>query len=289
MKGKVDRILYPPALWRPLSLRQDEPKIVPRLLITHTMVGSLRGTETMFKGGGYKGTESHFGLGGPSDGSNLDGVLYQWQSLDRQADAQYKGNTYATSIETSDGGNPSNPWSAKQLEALIALHVWWCHATGNPTEIAGSWNGYGWGYHALYEEWNPNGHSCPAGVRIAQLKNVVYPTATRLFKEKMPPGSRGAGRISVSDFPVFPLGAGEYFGPESGPAESVSGFHGHSSDLALWQRRMQERGWKIKDDGLYGYFTKNVVIEFQRDKGLTPDGLIGKATWDAAWLREVTK
>ena len=45
---------------RPLG-RQSEPLIgVPRILIVHTMVGGLRGTDSMFRGQGYTGTESHF-------------------------------------------------------------------------------------------------------------------------------------------------------------------------------------------------------------------------------------
>jgi len=289
MKAKIDSVRCPLALWRPLSARQNEPKIVPRILITHTMVGYLRGTETMFRQNGFNGTESHFGLGGPADGKDLDGVLWQWQALDRQADAQYRGNTYATSIETSDGGKPSTLWSEKQLEALIRLHVWWSQATGNPGKIVDTWNGNGWGWHAQFNEWNPNGHVCPGDARIAQLHEVVWPTAARRVGEKGGPSSRGAGRTSVSDFPLYPLDTGEYFGPESGPNESVSGFHRHSADLRLWQNRMAERGWQIKSDGLYGYFTRAIVMQFQEEMGLTVDGLIGKDTWDAAWLREVTR
>lgn len=37
----------------------------------------------------------------------------------------------------------------------------------------------------------------------------------------------------------------------------------------------------INIDGIYGSFTKQMVIQFQAAYGLTPDGIVGKNTWDA--------
>jgi hypothetical protein len=59
---------------------------------------------------------------------------------------------------------------------------------------------------------------------------------------------------------------------------------------------MKDRGWPITVDGLYGPKgattpqgnTAEVVVAFQKEKGLTPDGLIGPATWAAAWSAPVT-
>lgn len=166
---------YPPATWRPLGT-QSEPSIgTPRILIFHTMVGYLASTDAFFRQNGYTGTESHFGVGGPWDGTALDGAVWQWQSLDRQADAQAAGNAYATSIETSDGGNPLRPWSAKQLSALIALGAWWCRTTGNPARLVSNPSQDGIGYHAQFAAWNPDGHTCPERTRIAQLIDIVIP------------------------------------------------------------------------------------------------------------------
>ena len=75
------QVRYPSASWRPLGT-QSEPAITPRILIFHTMVGSLKGTDALFRGQGYTGTESHFGVGGPWDGAALDGAVWQWQSID---------------------------------------------------------------------------------------------------------------------------------------------------------------------------------------------------------------
>lgn len=101
-------------------------------------------------------------------------------------------------------------------------------------------------------------------------------------------GSKPAPKPSAA--PKFPLKSGHYFGPKSGPARSVSGFYSHREDLRRWQRQMLSRGWKGigAADGLYETKTATVAKQFQREKKLAVDGLIGKATWDAAWSAPVT-
>lgn len=55
---------------------------------------------------------------------------------------------------------------------------------------------------------------------------------------------------------------------------------------------MMDRGWTELAraggaDGRYGLTTAKVARQFQRAKGLKPDGLIGPATWAAAWAEPV--
>ncbi|KDA05567.1 hypothetical protein DC31_13960 [Microbacterium sp. CH12i] len=97
-----------------------------------------------------------------------------------------------------------------------------------------------------------------------------------------------ADQLLAQGFPPFPLPAEWYFGPQDGPEESVSGFHGYSAQLRVWQQKMADRGWHIDPDGLYGSETDSIARQFQAEKGLTVDGLIGPSTWDAAWTAEVT-
>lgn len=177
---------YPAAVWRPLGL-QTEPRIgVPRVLIFHTMVGNLAGTDQMFRGGGYAGTESHFGVGGPWEPGALDGVVWQWQGIDRQADAQGDGNAYATSVETADGGDPDRPWTPDQVEALVRLGVWWCQQTGHPARLVDLPTQAGFGYHSQFRAWNPHAHSCPNPARIRQLKTVIIPRVASALRPKPP-------------------------------------------------------------------------------------------------------
>jgi peptidoglycan hydrolase-like protein with peptidoglycan-binding domain len=94
----------------------------------------------------------------------------------------------------------------------------------------------------------------------------------------------------ASAAPAFPLPAGSYFGPKSGPAQSVSGYFSHRDDLARWQRQMVARGWTFRSgaDGLYGDETRENAKAFQKEKGLEVDGLIGAATWAATWTSPIT-
>lgn len=57
----------------------------------------------------------------------------------------------------------------------------------------------------------------------------------------------------------------------------------HGDDVRDWQRRMAERGWPIDVDGWFGPQSARVARVFQQDKKLTVDGVVGPATWDAAF------
>ncbi|MCE7081570.1 peptidoglycan-binding domain-containing protein [Streptomyces sp. ST2-7A] len=61
----------------------------------------------------------------------------------------------------------------------------------------------------------------------------------------------------------------------------------HSS-VRTWQQRMRDRGWSITVDGHYGAGSREVCLAFQREKRLTVDGIVGPATWDAAWTAPIT-
>ncbi|HKE98848.1 MAG TPA: peptidoglycan recognition family protein [Actinomycetes bacterium] len=156
---------------------RSEPRITPRLIIVHTMVGSLRGTEAHFRRRDVV-VESHFGIGGPTDGASLDGAIWQWQDTGRQADANYRANAFAVSIETSDGGNPSRPWSPRQLDALDRLIRAVARRHRIPLRQATRWDGSGLGWHVMWgapSQWTPVAKTCPGPVRIRQFTHTVLP------------------------------------------------------------------------------------------------------------------
>lgn len=190
---------YPRAERRPLG-EQTEPRMsAHNIFCVHTMVGSLEGTDAHFGEGGYYGTESHFGIGGSSDGSR-DGVVVQWQDTTYGADANLDGKGDVISVETSDGGNPDRPWSAKQLDALVDLGVWVCRTYKIPPTLipdtkpgrrgiayhrqgcdhSASYQPRGWPYDAWRVpggvRWSSQlGKECPGDVRIRQLIDIVIP------------------------------------------------------------------------------------------------------------------
>jgi len=55
-----------------------------------------------------------------------------------------------------------------------------------------------------------------------------------------------------------------------------------------WQQQMANRGWSIGVDDKYGPQSANVCTQFQREKGLQVDGVVGPQTWNAAWTAPIT-
>lgn len=107
-----------------------------------------------------------------------------------------------------------------------------------------------------------------------------YGKSSGASKPKPKPAEKGKA-------PAFPLPRGHYFGPSAGAA-SHGGGGSHRDDLRRWQRQMQERGWRLTADGLYGRETRRIATQFQREKRLQVDGLIGSQTWRAAWTEPIT-
>lgn len=60
-------------------------------------------------------------------------------------------------------------------------------------------------------------------------------------------------------------------------------------DVRIWQEQMVHRGWELEVDGVFGEKSQEVLIQFQKEKGLDPDGKIGVITWDAAFELPITK
>ena len=51
--------------------------------------------------------------------------------------------------------------------------------------------------------------------------------------------------------------------------------------VRIMQQRLTSLGYGLPygADGILGYGTKQVIMKFQRDNGLTEDGIVGKETW----------
>lgn len=57
----------------------------------------------------------------------------------------------------------------------------------------------------------------------------------------------------------------------------------YDEQVKQWQQRMQERGWNITDDGIYGSQSAQIARQFQQEKGLGVDGIVGPDTWAATF------
>lgn len=59
-------------------------------------------------------------------------------------------------------------------------------------------------------------------------------------------------------------------------------------DVHDWQQRMADRGWHLDVDGWFGLATDRVCRQFQTEKGIGADGIVGPVTWTEAWTAPVT-
>lgn len=143
--------------------------------------------------------------------------------------------------------------------------------------------------------------TCPGTYDLARLDRLARGQSAKPALKVSKGTAKPVNGAACVKAPAFPLPAGYYYGPPSGPRQSVSGRtrnsrvpndviqvkgRWRSKGLAVWQARMQARGWNIgKDgaDGRYGNDTARIVKQFQKNKGLAIDGKIGPATWRAAF------
>lgn len=89
--------------------------------------------------------------------------------------------------------------------------------------------------------------------------------------------------------PKFPLSRGHWYGVEDSNKKNHSGYWaGDRKGIRKFQSKLKSRGWSIGVDGRFGPETKKIVRQFQAEKGLAVDGLVGVKTWKAIWEEPVT-
>lgn len=70
------------------------------------------------------------------------------------------------------------------------------------------------------------------------------------------------------------------------PGETHRGSKGDA--VRQVQQRLKDRGWRITVDGDFGAKTEAIVKQFQGEKGLDVDGIVGPATWNSLWTAPTT-
>lgn len=244
---------YSGAVWKPLG-PQTEPKLARKnKIILHTMVGSLTGTDSYFRSGngpGYDGTESHFGVG-------YDGMVYQWQDSDYQADAQLEGNDDGLSIETADTGTgfPSwtgsnvPAWTSAQLDAIVDILVWACKTHNIPATLIADTadDTRGIGYHrqgidpwrkAGCERYSTSyGKICPGDNRVKQLTETVIPRVQAILAgDWLEMATQAEVKAAVIDALNDPIVTNLVSDTKMGVTSALSWIHKRTyEDLALAQ------------------------------------------------------
>jgi hypothetical protein len=180
--------IMPGIQWRPLPKPSTTKMSAHDVVVIHTMVGSLEGTDGYFRRL-TNGVNSHFGTGG-------DGTIRQWVDTAVRSGANGDGNYRCISIENADMGPQFPAWNTndgaavppftpQQIEANARICAWAHQAHGIPLElIPDSKPGRrGIGFHRLGvpgyavpggELWSSaRGKVCPANRRIAQIPQII--------------------------------------------------------------------------------------------------------------------
>jgi peptidoglycan hydrolase-like protein with peptidoglycan-binding domain len=164
---------------------------------------------------------------------------------------------------------------------------WSFHAYGLALDIAAPWNPYGVYIPTASVHRMPVNTSAlvrPLGMLWGgdftglrdwmHIELHLYPAEVAALVANLPRGPVHTEKT----LHAFPLPAGYYYGPYTGPTESISGLgrgdQQYRPGLALAQRKLGVAG-----DGIYGPITRNATRVWQAAHQLTIDGLIGPATW----------
>ncbi|MEH0657766.1 N-acetylmuramoyl-L-alanine amidase [Streptomyces stelliscabiei] len=153
----------------------EQQAIVPTQFIVHSIAAPWTAKRTYEYWRDSTNLESHFGLGYAGD-------LGQFIGTETRADANAAANrrpdgTGAISVETASNLHATDEWTDEQVEELIKLGVW-AHQHPRhevPLRLCRSADDPGFGWHKLFNAWNPNAHACPGPARIEQFKTVVFP------------------------------------------------------------------------------------------------------------------
>jgi hypothetical protein len=173
---------YTGATWRPIPENRTQPTIRATQVILHVSASESRSLFDWWNSPGNE-LESHFHVA-------RDGYAEQYVDTARSADANYLANrrpdgTGAISIETQ-GADANGPWTAAQLDRLVAIIRWANTTHGVPLRLCRNANDPGIGWHVMWGSpgaWTPVSKVCPGPARVQQVKSVILPRLTGTSEE----------------------------------------------------------------------------------------------------------
>jgi N-acetylmuramoyl-L-alanine amidase-like protein len=161
--------LMPGVEHRLLPESQTQGRIRPTQLIFHSIVGSAEGAYGFFRT--RSNLESTFIV-------KKSGHIIQIMDSERIADANFRANARAGSVETEDDGDPNtDPWSSAQLNSLLRIARFYHERHGVPRRQCPAWDAAGYGYHRLFpNQWSVvPGKRCPGDIRVRQYRSFILP------------------------------------------------------------------------------------------------------------------
>lgn len=134
-----------------------------------------------------------------------------------------------------------------------------------------------WNGRRALKRYSGGGHTTWSHVSVWRSDSVDQPALwlPRSAPAAVPPKTAGGVKVVA---PAWPKGA-TYFRPrDNAPVYAT---------VRKWEARMRQRGWTLKADGRLSLADGKVLKAFQKEKGLTVDGLLGPASFRAAWTTKV--
>jgi hypothetical protein len=256
-----------------------------RLIVLHTAQGATNFHDL----GGFfanpaSGVSSHTGI------DDTPGTIGEYVRRDYKAWTQANANPYAVAAELCAFAEwDTATWHTHpaMLETTAAWVAEEAAAFGIPIVAltAGQAQGGSAGVcqHVDLGAAGGNHWDCGPGFPMAEVIAMAGgSSSTPAPKPPTPPAGKA---------PPFPYPADHYLGQPSPDPECHSGFYGgvDTENVRTWQHQMGPvRGWAITVDGQYGPQSSGVCRQFQAEKGLAVDGLVGPATWSATWTAPIT-
>jgi hypothetical protein len=208
----------------------------------------------------------------------------------------YVSCDYATEYAWLNGQVPSSP---EPGDILIFSWEPWELQGGVPIITSGQWTGWVAGDHTGYWvadlgggyiqtiEGNTGSSSWDNGGAVLERTDRYWGQICALWR----PPVFGGGGTGVTPPPTPtptppPSGGGGGTAPPW-PGTYLADFTA-GGGAGQWQAQMAARGWHIDVDDQYGPASAEVCRQFQAEKGLEVDGVVGPITWDAAWTAPIT-
>ncbi|MEU0236794.1 N-acetylmuramoyl-L-alanine amidase [Nocardiopsis sp. NPDC006198] len=206
---------------------------------------------------------------GYSWGCCSHGYVMEGRGLFKVQAAQPGGNSSHYSVTLMTG--PKDEVTDAQINAVRQLREWLM-------EPASSISGKVLGHRDFIST------SCPGDRAYKMVKNNTFTKPAKWGKDtpsvpkptKPTPSPAPKPKPPTSKAPAFP-----------GPVLLQPPVR-KSETARKWQAQMRKRGWTISVDGFYGPQSELVCRTFQSEKKLKRDGIVGPATWRAAWEAVVT-
>jgi hypothetical protein len=249
------------AAWRPVA-NQGGPLDANLGLVLHHAVAT--GSLYTWFNNPSSGVSAHFWV-------SQSGHIEQYVDTDRQAWHAMTLNARYVGVETEGCSAPphADPMSDAMVDALARLYAEGYRRHGWPNALAEADGQPGFGYHRMAVAT-----ACPCDVRLAERPNIL----AKAFAggPPAPPGTSPPSAPPAASAPPWP---GRYL---SYPPIM------QGSDVHTWQAQMAARGWPLTVDGAYGAQSAHTCADFQAEKGLAADGIVGPETWAATWEAPVT-